>query len=109
MAYREVTADALPQLVDGVHWVDVREPDELSGPLGKLSRAEPIPLGTLVDKVASWPRETRVLLICRSGARSARAAAALVALGFSQVLNLQGGMVAVREWMERSPEQAKGL
>ncbi|HCH61227.1 MAG TPA: rhodanese-like domain-containing protein, partial [Deltaproteobacteria bacterium] len=38
-----------------------------------------------------------VLLQCRSGVRSAHAAAALVARGFTDVTNLEGGILA---WTE---------
>src|SRR5215217_7947524 len=54
----------------------------------------PAPLATVREVVAPWPRDTEVLLICRSGARSARAAAQLVELGFTRVMNLRGGMLA---------------
>jgi rhodanese-related sulfurtransferase len=33
-------------------------------------------------------------MICRSGARSAQACRSLVALGFTRVMNLRGGMLA---------------
>ncbi len=40
------------------------------------------------------PRDRTVLVTCRSGARSATAAAALVAAGYTDVLNLEGGILA---------------
>ena len=83
----------LPHLGE-VRLVDVREPDEFVGPLGHIPGAELVPLSTVADVAASWDRDAPVLLICRSGARSARAATALAGMGFRNVFNLVGGMLA---------------
>ncbi|WP_164011056.1 rhodanese-like domain-containing protein [Pyxidicoccus trucidator] len=74
--------------------VDVREPSEFDGLLGHLDGARLVPLATVLDVAASWPRNADVLLVCRSGGRSAKAAAQLVARGFTRVMNLRGGMLA---------------
>ena len=66
--------EQLATLGPDVRRIDVREPDEFSGPLGHLPGAELVPLGTLEAVARSWSRETPLLLICRSGARSGRAA-----------------------------------
>ncbi len=84
---------ALHHLGD-VRLVDVREPDEFVGPLGHIPGAELVPLATLPAAAASWDREAPVLLVCRSGARSGRGAAALAGLGFQNAYNLVGGMLA---------------
>jgi len=42
------------------------------------------------------PRETKIVLYCRSGSMSAIAARALVAAGYTKVWNLDGGMNAWR-------------
>jgi len=93
--------DIPPERIDAlgaeVRHIDVREPEEFHGPLGHLPRAELIPLDTLESASVSWAREAPLLLICRSGKRSARAARALAERGFSRLYNLQGGMLAVRE------------
>ncbi len=39
-------------------------------------------------------RDTPLLIICRSGGRSGRAAAALKQMGYSEVYNMAGGMIA---------------
>ncbi|WP_281256684.1 rhodanese-like domain-containing protein [Melittangium boletus] len=89
-----------PERIDAlgaeVRHIDVREPEEFHGPLGHLPRAELVPLETLESACASWAREAPLLLICRSGKRSARAARALAERGFLRLYNLQGGMLAVR-------------
>lgn len=74
--------------------VDVRELAEFTGELGHLPRAELVPLSTLEAAAASWSREAPVLVVCKSGGRSAKAAATLVAMGFRHVLNLDGGTMA---------------
>lgn len=92
--YRDVsTRAALPHL-DALRLIDVREPDEYTGPLGHLPGAELVPLNTVVAAAAAWDREAPILLICRSGGRSARAATALSGLGFKNLFNLVGGMLA---------------
>ena len=81
-------ASALPRLVD------VREPSEFDGLLGHLDGARLVPLATVRQVAADWPRDGEVLLVCRSGGRSGKAAAQLVELGFTRVMNLRGGMLA---------------
>jgi rhodanese-related sulfurtransferase len=53
-----------------------------------------VPLATVEAAAAAWPRADRLLMVCRSGARSGRAAAALLGMGFTDVTNLTGGMLA---------------
>ncbi len=74
--------------------VDVREPHEYVGELGHLAGSELVPLATVGTSCASWDRQAELLLICRSGARSGRAAEQLVRAGFTHVLNMAGGMLA---------------
>ena len=95
--YQDISPSQLEALGPGVRRIDVREPEEYTGPLGHLPGAELVPLGTLEATSASWPREAPLLLICRSGGRSAKAARALAQRGFSHLYNLAGGMLAVRE------------
>lgn len=77
--------------------IDVREPAEFEGMLGRLPRSELIPLATLPGAAEPWPRAEPLLLICRSGARSMKAARILAELGFTSLYNLEGGMLAVHE------------
>jgi rhodanese-related sulfurtransferase len=72
--------------------IDVREPDEFAG--GTLPDAVNIPLGELPQRVHELDPERPVVVLCRSGARSARAAAWLADQGFADVTNLTGGMLA---------------
>jgi glyoxylase-like metal-dependent hydrolase (beta-lactamase superfamily II)/rhodanese-related sulfurtransferase len=78
----------------GIALVDVREPDEFTGELGHVPGAELVPLATLSDAAAGWDPEREVVLVCRSGGRSARAAITLAGRGFRHLYNLRGGMLA---------------
>ena len=72
--------------------VDVREPAEFAQ--GTLPDAINIPLGELPNRLAELDPTRRVVLLCRSGGRSANAAQFLASSGFGDVVNLQGGMLA---------------
>ena len=78
--------------------VDVRTPEEFTGPLGHLPEARNIPLNTLskhIDEL-NQPDQTLVL-VCRTQNRSARGAMLLERSGISNVLYLQGGMTGWRQ------------
>ena len=96
-AFRNITPAELATLPPPLRIIDVREPDEFMGELGHVPGAELVPLATLPNAAQSWAREQRIVVACRSGARSSRAARSLVALGFSNLLNLEGGMLAYIE------------
>ncbi|MFT7579104.1 MAG: rhodanese-related sulfurtransferase [Myxococcota bacterium] len=72
--------------------VDVRGAAEYRQ--GHLSGSALAPLPTLEAAVGSWERAAPVLLVCRSGQRSTRAAERMAMLGFTQVYNLTGGLNA---------------
>lgn len=80
-------------MVDGAQLVDVRQPEELVE--GVLPGAVNIPLGELPVRVAELDRGRRVVVVCRSGGRSGRAAEWLVHQGFDDVVNLSGGMMSL--------------
>ncbi len=79
---------------ENIHLVDVREPYEnaefnIGGillPLGDIQNME-------TDTIDQW-KEDEVVLYCRSGNRSGIATQILEQLGFKNVKNLTGGMVA---------------
>ncbi|HEY8121176.1 MAG TPA: rhodanese-like domain-containing protein [Myxococcota bacterium] len=74
--------------------VDVRGTHEFAGPLGHVRGALPIPLPELEARARELPRGRNLLLVCRSGARSAKACQQLEALGYGPATNLVGGMIA---------------
>ena len=95
--YREVDAIAVARARGKVRIIDVREPSEFTGELGHAPGAELVPLGRLGDAAKPWNKEEELVIVCRSGARSARAAMLLVAMGFERPMNLLGGMMAWNE------------
>lgn len=76
-----------------VRIVDVREKDEFVGPLGHIAGAELVPLGTVVDAAKAWSPEQPLVLVCRSGGRSGKAALELERLGFKRLASMRGGMM----------------
>lgn len=99
-----VQPSALPPAT-AIRRIDVREPAEFEGPLGHLPDAELVPLESLPTASASWSPSEPLLLICRSGNRSQKAARLLAERGFLQLYNLEGGMLAVRD-AERAQDGA---
>lgn len=75
--------------------IDVRELEEYQGELGHVAGSELLPLGTVERSVESWDREQPIVILCRSGARSGRAAKSLESMGFKRVASMRGGML---EW-----------
>lgn len=75
---------------------DVREPEEYAGELGHIPGSVLLPLKELAGRAGeleSW-KHRHVVAICRAGVRSTTAAAILTSLGFEQVSNMKGGMLA---------------
>ncbi len=95
--YRDVLPAQVAARRDDVHVVDVREPHELTGELGHILGVEHVPLATVEVAAQSWSKDEAIVLVCRSGARSGRAAGALAKMGFRRVMNMAGGMLAWNE------------
>ena len=78
-------------LTQGAILLDVREDAEWRA--GHAPKARHIPLGRLPARLRDVPPNRTVVTVCRSGARSSRAAALLAKEG-RDVVNLTGGMNA---------------
>lgn len=74
--------------------IDVRGPDEFTGPLGHIATAQNVPVAELPRRLIdiSAPKDKPVILVCRTDKRSASAATLLRDAGFSDVSVLRGGM-----------------
>jgi rhodanese-related sulfurtransferase len=92
----EVEPRWVEENADAVQLLDVREPDEFTGPLGHIEGSILIPLGTLPDRTGELSKDKPVVAICRSGARSAHAVKFLEQAGFKRLANLPGGMMRWR-------------
>ncbi len=91
--FRDVTPADVVAHRAGKKLVDVREPHEFTGELGHIDGAELVPLATVVAAAQAWDKDTEIVLVCRSGGRSGRAADALARTGFSRLSNMVGGML----------------
>ena len=92
----ELQPDWLAENAGRVQVIDVREPEEFDGALGHIKGAKLLPLGSLVEKKHEIAKDMPIVLVCRSGARSAQATVLLKNAGFPKVANLAGGMLRWR-------------
>lgn len=74
--------------------VDVRTRSEYAG--GHLPQALNIPLNELQNRIDEVPRNKPVVVVCASGNRSQTGSDVLVAAGYGNVYNLEGGTMV---WM----------
>jgi sulfur dioxygenase len=86
----------LEENLNVVQILDVREPDEFTGPMGRISGAKLIPLGELSARTHELAKDRPVVAVCRAGGRSAQATLILQQAGFEKVANLSGGMLRWR-------------
>jgi len=84
--------NARERLNAGALLVDVREPNEWEKT--RVGGALLIPLGDVETRRDEIPKDRDVILICRSGRRSADAQATLERHGYDRVANLEGGILA---------------
>jgi adenylyltransferase/sulfurtransferase len=80
--------------------IDVREPSEYQ--IAKIEGSQLLPLGELMSRLTELSPEEEIALLCRSGGRSAQALLWLRAAGFSQLYNVEGGILAWRERIDPS-------
>lgn len=76
-------------------WIDVRQPEEWAE--GTIPGVKRIALGELDDHLTGLDKDKTYIMVCRSGARSDRAAQMMVAQGFNKLFNFDGGMLAWKE------------
>jgi sulfur-carrier protein adenylyltransferase/sulfurtransferase len=95
----EITAVELKQRLDRgdkLRIIDVREPNEWQ--INRIPGAQLIPLGEIPRRYAELDPEEELVMQCKIGGRSAKAADFLRSVGFKRVLNLRGGIV---EWIDK--------
>jgi sulfur-carrier protein adenylyltransferase/sulfurtransferase len=102
----EITAVELKQRIDRgdkLRIVDVREPNEYQ--INRIPGSQLIPLGELPRRYAELDPEDQLIMQCKMGGRSAKAADFLRSVGFKRVLNLKGGIL---DWVDKvDPSQPK--
>jgi molybdopterin/thiamine biosynthesis adenylyltransferase/rhodanese-related sulfurtransferase len=90
---KEITPRELAQKLargDDFDLIDVREPFEWE--IAHIEGARLVPLSTFPDAIRDLDASREIVVQCKVGGRSARAADALVAAGFRNVTNLAGGI-----------------
>jgi rhodanese-related sulfurtransferase len=101
MTMQSITVEQLKARIDAgekPHLLDVREPAEhaefnIGGTLLPLSRVQNMD----TDAIEGW-KDEEVICYCRSGNRSGHACMTLETMGFKNVKNLSGGMMA---WQDK--------
>jgi rhodanese-related sulfurtransferase len=95
MNVKEIDATQLAQWVEDaghkLRVIDVRQMEEIMH--GTVPKAEALPLHVLPAKVHELDKAEKLIMVCRSGARSAQACMFLQQQGFANVFNLRGGMM----------------
>lgn len=92
----QITTDQLAEILntaeqENIFYVDVREPHEFNE--GHIKEMMNLPLSQLESNYQLIPKDKKVVIICRSGNRSLQAANILKDLGYSDLVNVQGGML----------------
>jgi len=102
----EITAVELKQRLDRgdkLKIVDVREPNEYQ--INKIAGSVLIPLGDVPKRYNELDPEDEIVVQCKMGGRSAKAADFLRSVGFKKILNLKGGIL---DWIDKvDPTQPK--
>ncbi len=102
----EITSVELKQRMDRgdtLKIVDVREPNEYQ--INRIPGSELIPLGDIPKRYAELNKSEEIVIHCKMGGRSAKAADFLRSVGFTSVLNLRGGIL---DWVDKvDPTQPK--
>jgi rhodanese-related sulfurtransferase len=111
MPRRVSVVEAAALLEQGWRYLDVRSipefeeghpPGGANVPLLHASGGRMVPNADFQRVVeASYSRETQLVVGCRSGGRSAQAAALLEAAGYTQVVDMAGGMAGERDMFGR--------
>lgn len=90
----QVPAVTATEVDHDVHLLDVREQEEWDA--GHAPGAQHLPMREVPTRLDEVPSDRDVVVVCRSGARSARVVEFLLGNGWRQVRNLDGGM---QDWV----------
>ncbi len=99
--------DLLLQFDPNLLLIDVRTPDELNGPLGKIPQSRNVPMQELEKNPEQFPRDKTLVLICRTGHRTLKAAHLLAEHGYV-VYSVDGGMESWRTLHPQTSPPAEG-
>lgn len=71
-------------------YIDVRTPGEFKS--NKIKGFKNMPLNNLSTSMNQLPKDRQIVIICQSGARSSAAYRQLSSAGFTDLVNVRGGM-----------------
>lgn len=91
--------EALDRHARGVMLVDVREMDEIAELAFDIADLKILPLSQLEQRYSELPTDQAIVLLCKGGGRSMKAAKMLQNLGYDQVVNMRGGML---DWVDNN-------
>ena len=98
---KEVCPTTTRRLIgEGALLVDVREPREVQALAFDVPNIVSIPLSELETRWSEIPKDREVVVVCRTGHRSAQGRDILLKAGYTKVTSMAGG---VTQW------QAQGL
>lgn len=92
---KEIEATELADLKakdTSIRVIDIRQPAELAA--GTIPGAEALPMHLIPLRINELKQDETLVMVCRSGARSAQACMFLGQQGYENVFNLRGGMMA---------------
>jgi rhodanese-related sulfurtransferase len=103
MAYQTLLREICPTTAmgwvrNGALMVDVREQEEVDSVAYDVPCLLHIPLTDFENRYKEIPMDVPVVMLCRSGVRSLRAAGFLVHHGYRQVVKMQHGLL---RWVQK--------
>jgi rhodanese-related sulfurtransferase len=95
MAVTEIyPAEVKAAVAEGAQFIDVREPYEIDEVAYDIEGKMEIPLGEIQSRISEIPKGKKIIIGCRSGARSMNACMFLDMQGFDDVVNMNGGIMS---------------
>jgi rhodanese-related sulfurtransferase len=83
---------------NGALLVDVREKDEVEQLSYDVPNIVNIPLTEFENRYTEIPKDINVVMVCKSGGRSLRAAGFMINHGYENVVNMQHG---INRWVQK--------
>lgn len=98
-SYQNITPDELNTMLKDKDFVFVNVHIPFAGNISKTDLSVPYDQVSIPENLAQLPtdKDAKIVLYCRSGRMSEIAAIELIALGYTSIWNLDGGMVAWEE------------
>ena len=96
---KEITPREVKQRLDAgddLLLIDVREPGEVQ--VASIEDAQVYPLSQARDWIDQLPRDREIIVFCHHGSRSAQVTMALMQRGYTDVLNMAGG---IDQWSQQ--------